>query len=63
MKVSKVGTLVEPMISIAEVPHKSIIKKFKSLKHPIFLTENIINTIKPIERSSELPVSIKRSTK
>ncbi|CAD8073160.1 unnamed protein product [Paramecium sonneborni] len=63
LKVSKVGTLVEPMIPIEEIPQKPIIKKFKALKHPIFLTENVINQIKAVERPSELPMSIKRSTK
>ncbi|CAK61480.1 unnamed protein product (macronuclear) [Paramecium tetraurelia] len=63
LKVSRVGTLVEPMIPIEEIPHKPIIKKFKVLKHPVFLTENTINKIEPTERHNELPTSIKRSTK
>lgn len=51
------------MIPIEEIPNKPIIKKFKVLKHPVFLTENTIYKIEPSEKPNELLITTKQSTK
>ncbi|CAK69999.1 unnamed protein product (macronuclear) [Paramecium tetraurelia] len=63
LKVSKVGTLVEPMITTEEIPQRPSIRKMKAIKQPVFFTEVTTTHFQPSERPKELPASLKRSTK
>lgn len=39
LRINKVGTLVEPMIPTEEIPPTPVIRKAKTNKQPVFITE------------------------